>query len=220
MNTFNEAFEDLIKDMYNAEKQVLKALPKMAKNSTNPMLRQGFEKHQQQTEGQIQRLEQIAQMCGFKPAGKVCQAAKGLIEEVQEHLKESKPGPVMDAVLISGAQKFEHYEISGYGTARAWAELMGNQEVAQLIQQTLDEEEQTDEMLNQLAESKVNRDAFNAPPMSDGKAKSSSRSSTSKSNGKASTSASRRTTSSAGKTSSRSSGSKAKAGSSKSSKAA
>src|SRR5687768_17241800 len=99
MNSFNEAFEDLVKDIYNAEKQVLKALPKVMKTAQDEQLKQGIQQHIQQTEGQIQRLEQVAQLCGFKPTGKVCKAAQGLIEEVNEHMKEGQPGPLMDAVL-------------------------------------------------------------------------------------------------------------------------
>src|SRR4051812_39194290 len=105
MNSFSEAFEDLVKDMHNAEKQILKALPKMAKMATNEQLRQGFEEHLMQTEEHVRRLEQVAQSCGFKPTGKVCPAMQGLVEEAQEHMKEGKPGPLMDAVLIASAQK-------------------------------------------------------------------------------------------------------------------
>jgi ferritin-like metal-binding protein YciE len=165
MNTFNEAFEDLIKDMHNAEKQILKALPKMAKACSNEQLRAGFEEHLRQTEGHVQRLEQVAQICGFKPTGKVCPAMQGLIEEANEHLKEGDPSPLMDAVLIASAQKVEHYEICSYGTAKAWAELMGQTDCANLLQQTLQEEEQTDEKLNQLAEGGINEEAYNMPEM-------------------------------------------------------
>jgi ferritin-like metal-binding protein YciE len=168
MNSLNEAFEDLIKDMYNAEKQVLKALPKAAKAAQSEQLRAGFEEHRQQTEGQIQRLEQVAQICGFKPTGKVCKAAEGLIEEMDEIIKEGEPSPVMDAMLIVGGQKFEHYEIASYGTAATWAELMGSTECAQLLKQSLQEEEQTDEKLNRLAEGQINREAmgYEAPAKS------------------------------------------------------
>ena len=165
MSSFQDEFEDLIKDMYNAEKQLIKALPKMAKAATNAQLRQGFEEHLQQTEGHVQRLEQVAQAGGFKPSGKVCPAMQGLVEEANEHIKEGEPGPVLDAVLIASAQKVEHYEICSYGTAKAWAELLGQQEAVQLLQQTLQEEEQTDEKLNQLAEGGINQEAMNAPEM-------------------------------------------------------
>jgi ferritin-like metal-binding protein YciE len=165
MNSLNEAFEDLIKDLYSAEKQVEKALPKAAKAAESPELRAGFEEHRMQTQGHIQRLEQVAEICGFKPSGKVCKAAQGLIEEMDEIIKEGEPSPVTDAMLICGGQKFEHYEIASYGTAAAWAELMGSPECAQILSQTLQEEEQTDEKLNQMAESKVNKEAmsFEAP---------------------------------------------------------
>ena len=184
MSTFNEAFEDLIKDMYSAEKQVLKALPKVAKAVVNPQLKQGVELHIKQTERHVTRLEEVAKNCGFKPTGKLCVAAKGLIEEVDEHIKEGEPGAVLDATIIAGAQKFEHYEISGYGTAKEWAKLMGEPECVRLLEETLREEEETDKLMTQIAESRVNRDALNAPakpakkagarPMPSGKAKPSS----------------------------------------------
>jgi ferritin-like metal-binding protein YciE len=142
----------------------------------------------QQTEGHVQRLEQVAQTCGFKPTGKTCPAMQGLVEEANEHMKEGEPGPVMDAVLIASAQKVEHYEICAYGTARAWAELLGQQEAVQLLQQTLQEEEQTDEKLNQLAEGGINQEAMNAPEMEEKpKRRTTARKSTS-SNGRSSTS--------------------------------
>lgn len=165
MNTFTEAFEDLIKDMYNAEKQAVKALPKMAKACESKELKQGFERHLDQTEGHIEKLEQVADICGFKPGGKLCAGAEGLIEEVTESIKEGEPGPVLDAMLIAGAQKFEHYEICGYGTAREWAELLGQRECADLIQDILAEEEATDAHLTSVAQSEVNaRAAETATP--------------------------------------------------------
>lgn len=162
MATFEKAFEDLVKDMYNAEKQVLKALPKAAKGAFAPELKAAFEEHATQTEEQAKRLEQVAEIMGFKPTGKVCAAAKGIIEEMSEALEEHDKGPVLDAVLICGGQKFEHYEIANYGTACEWAKLIGNEEVLNLLKETLDEEEQTDEKLSQLAENGLNEAAFNA----------------------------------------------------------
>lgn len=160
MNTFSEAFEELIKDMYSAEKQALKALPKMAKGCADKELRTGFEKHLEQTQGHVDKLEKVAEICGFKPTGKLCVGAKGLIEEVEEQLEEGEEGPVRDAMLIAGAQKFEHYEISGYGTACDWAKLMGEKACAELLDEILEEEKATDMLLNSLAESKVNPLAF------------------------------------------------------------
>jgi ferritin-like metal-binding protein YciE len=212
MNSFNEAFEDLIKDIYNAEKQVLKALPKVMKKATNEQLKAGIQKHIDQTQGQVQRLEQVAQECGFKPTGKVCKAAQGLIEEVNEHLQEGEPGPIMDAVIISGAQKFEHYEICAYGTAREWAKLLGFNNAVTLLEQTLQEEEAMDKECTQLAESQVNRQAFEAPMPE--KKKSASRSSSSRSssgNGQKKSSGSSSKSGSSGGASKSKSGSRSKA---------
>jgi ferritin-like metal-binding protein YciE len=184
MNSFNEAFEDMIKDLHNAEKQLTKALPKMAKAASNEQLRMGFEEHLKQTEEHVRRLEQVAQICGFKPTGKVCPAMQGLVEEASEHLKEGEPSPLLDSVLIASAQKVEHYEISSYGTAKAWAELMGQNECATLLEQTLQEEEQTDEKLNQLAEGGINQEACNMPEMEQKpKRRTTARTTTSKSSG-------------------------------------
>lgn len=163
MNSFSEAFEDLVKDMYSAEKQILKALPKVAKAAQHPQLRESIQLHMEQTKGQIERLDQVAQICGFKPTGKFCVGAQGLIAEMDEHLKEGEPGPVMDAAIVALAQKVEHYEICGYGTAREWARLMGSAECEQLLEQNLDEEEQTDHLLTELAEAQINEAALNAP---------------------------------------------------------
>lgn len=176
MNSLSEAFEDLVKDMYNAEKQVVKALPKAAKAASSEDLKAGFEEHKTQTEGHIERLEKVAEICGFKPTGKVCKAAQGLIEEMAEIIEEGEPGPVTDAMLICGGQKFEHYEIANYGTAVAWAKLIGQDECVNLLQQTLDEEQQTNMKLNELAEGSINEEAMNS---SEEEGKSQSRKSTS-----------------------------------------
>jgi ferritin-like metal-binding protein YciE len=159
MKTFDKAFEDLVKDMYSAEKQVLKALPKAAKAASDPDLKSGFEEHRVQTEEHVARLEQVAETCGFKPSGKVCKAAQGLIEEMAEIITEEEEGPVKDAMLICGGQKFEHYEIANYGTAVTWARMLGKEDCAELLQMTLDEEKETDEKLTALAESVVNEEA-------------------------------------------------------------
>jgi len=159
MKTFDKAFEDLIKDMYSAEKQVLKALPKAARAAQNPDLKAGFEEHRAQTEQHVARLEQVATTCGFKPTGKVCKAAQGLIEEMSEIIEEKEKSPVIDAMLICGGQKFEHYEIANYGTAITWAEMLGKKHCVELLRTTLEEEKETDEKLTVLAESVVNQEA-------------------------------------------------------------
>jgi ferritin-like metal-binding protein YciE len=156
---FTELFEDQIKDLYSAEKQIIQALPKMAKNTTNPQLRAAFEKHLDETRNQVTRLEQIAQELDFTPRGKKCKGAEGLIEEGKEAMEEFDED-TLDAALIGAAQKVEHYEIAAYGTARAHAELLGFTRAARLLQQTLDEETRTDKKLSQLAESIVNVEAL------------------------------------------------------------
>jgi ferritin-like metal-binding protein YciE len=155
----HELFEDQIKDLYSAENQILKALPKMAKNSTNAQLRSAFERHLEETRGHVARLEQIAEELDFTPKGKKCKGAEGLIEEGKEVMDEFE-GETLDAGLIGAAQRVEHYEIAGYGTARTHAELLGYKKAARLLQQTLDEEERTDKKLTQIAESVVNAEAL------------------------------------------------------------
>jgi ferritin-like metal-binding protein YciE len=155
----HELFEDQIKDLYSAENQILKALPKMAKKSTNAQLRTAFERHLEETRGHVARLEQIAEELDFTPKGKKCKGAEGVIEEGQEVMEQFE-GETLDAGLIGAAQRVEHYEIAGYGTARTHAELLGYKKAARLLQQTLDEEERTDKKLTQIAESVVNAEAL------------------------------------------------------------
>jgi ferritin-like metal-binding protein YciE len=155
----HDLFEDQIKDLYSAENQILKALPKMAKNATNAQLRTAFERHLEETRGHVTRLEQIAEELDFTPKGKKCKGAEGLIEEGKEVMEEFDE-ETLDAGLIGAAQKVEHYEIAGYGTARTHAELLGYKKAARLLQQTLDEEERTDKKLTQIAESVVNVEAL------------------------------------------------------------
>jgi len=156
---FTELFEDQIKDLYSAEKQIVAALPKMAKNTTNPQLKAAFLKHLEETRGHVARLEQIADELDFTPRGKKCKGAEGLIEEGKEAMEEFED-ETLDAALIGAAQRVEHYEIAAYGTARAHAELLGFTKAARLLQQTLDEETRTDKKLSQLAESIVNVEAL------------------------------------------------------------
>jgi ferritin-like metal-binding protein YciE len=155
----HDLFEDQIKDLYSAENQIVKALPKMAKNATSPQLRTAFERHLEETRAQITRLEQIAEELDFNPKGKKCKGMEGLLEEGKEVMGEFD-GDTLDAGMIGAAQKVEHYEIAGYGTARAHAELLGYTQAVRLLQQTLDEEGRTDKKLSQLAESIVNVEAL------------------------------------------------------------
>jgi ferritin-like metal-binding protein YciE len=159
MENLNEAFQDLIKDIHNAEKQLAKALPKMAKKATSADLKKAFETHLAQTEEHATKVQQIAEDCGFKPTGVVCKAMKGLIEEADEHLQEGKPGHTLDAVMIAAAQKVEHYEMANYGTARTWAKQLGFDKVVPVLQGILDEEQATDELLTNLAVSHLNQEA-------------------------------------------------------------
>jgi len=152
----DELFHDTLKDIYYAEKKILSALPKMAKAADNDDLRSAFEKHHDETEEQISRLEQVFEAIDAKPQGKKCAAIEGIIEEAQEIMKEYKGSPALDAGMLAAAQAVEHYEISRYGTLRTWAEELGLEDAAQLLEETLKEEEATDEKLTELAESAVN----------------------------------------------------------------
>jgi len=151
-------YVDELRDLYNAETQMVKALPKLAKASSNAELRQGFEEHLRQTSEQVSRLEQIFEMIGEKATGKKCVGMEGLVKEGAETMKEEYEDSVMDAALIGAAQRVEHYEIAGYGTVRAFAELLGENEHVSLIELTLEEEKQTDAKLTQLAE-QINSEA-------------------------------------------------------------
>lgn len=157
--SLEDLFVHLLKDIYYAEKQILKALPKMAKNAESPELRQAFEHHLKETEGQVERLEKVFDLCGLKPAGKTCPAIKGIIEEGEDDMKEAKDADVRDAGMIADAQAVEHYEIARYGTMIAWANQLGMREAASLLKQTLDQEYNADHLLTQLAESQLNRQA-------------------------------------------------------------
>jgi ferritin-like metal-binding protein YciE len=155
LDSLSALFEEQLKDMYSAENQLLRALPKMAKTATHPALKKAFEKHTRETEVHVERLVKIAQQMGFKPGGKKCAAMAGLVEEGKEVLQEDGEDAVIDAALIAAAQRVEHYEISAYGTARTMAERLGESQVARLLQQTLDEESATDEKLTQISEGEV-----------------------------------------------------------------
>jgi ferritin-like metal-binding protein YciE len=156
VDSLEKLFVHQLKDLYSAEKQLLRALPKMAKNAAHDELRQAFEVHRDQTETHVERLEQIFDELGASPRGKKCRGMEGLIEESEEALEEEMEDDVRDAAMIANAQRVEHYEISGYGTVRTFAERLGHDRAARLLQQTLDEESQTDELLSRIAESYVN----------------------------------------------------------------
>ena len=147
-----ELYIDELKDLYNAENQLVKALPKMAKAATSEQLRSGFEEHLEQTKGHVQRLEKIFEALGESPKGKKCKGMEGLIEEGSEMIDEDFEGNTKDAGLIGAAQRVEHYEIAGYGTVRALAETLGETDHVSLLEETLEEEKSTDEKLTELAE--------------------------------------------------------------------
>jgi len=154
-----EALVEEIRDLYNAEKQLVKALPKMAKGAESDELRDAFEKHLEETEGQVTRLERVFELLDEKPRGKHCAGMAGIVEEGSEKLQEDIEGSVLDAVLIASAQKVEHYEIGAYGTAIAWAGALGLTEVCDVLNETLEEEKAADEKLSALAESGINQAA-------------------------------------------------------------
>jgi ferritin-like metal-binding protein YciE len=159
MKSLQDLFVNLLKDMYFAEKQILKALPKMAKKADSDELRLAFERHCQETEGQVQRLEQIFGLCGLKPSAKTCPAIKGILEEGEEDMKEAKEPEVLDAGMIADAQAVEHYEIARYGTLIAWANQLGMADAVSLLQQNIDQEYNADMLLTDLAEGRLNRQA-------------------------------------------------------------
>jgi ferritin-like metal-binding protein YciE len=147
-----ELYIDELKDLYSAENQLVKALPKMAKAASSEALSQGFEEHLEQTRGHVQRLEKIFQSLGESPKGKKCKGMEGLVAEGAEVMEEDFEDSLMDAALIGAAQRVEHYEIAGYGTVCAFAEELGESEQASLLNETLEEEKETDEKLTKLAE--------------------------------------------------------------------
>ncbi|HWB01541.1 MAG TPA: ferritin-like domain-containing protein [Verrucomicrobiales bacterium] len=160
LETLRDLLIHELKDLYSAEKQLVKALPKVAKAATNPDLKAGVEKHLEETKEHVNRLEQIFEELGTTGRGPSCKAMEGLIEESATLISDEPDEEVLDAGLICGSQKIEHYEIAGYGTARAFAELLGEENVMELLQQTLDEEKATDEKLTELAMSAVNISAM------------------------------------------------------------
>src|SRR5438477_4260126 len=163
LETLKELYVNELRDLYNAEGQLVKALPKMAKAASSDELKEAFEKHLEQTKGHVQRLEEVFEEIDETPKGKTCKAMKGLIEEGSELLKANGEDSVIDAGIIVAAQKVEHYEIAGYGSLRTFAQLLGKDKSAELLQQTLDEESEANELLNKLAEDMVNPEALMEP---------------------------------------------------------
>lgn len=159
LNNLEDLLLHELKDLYSAETQLVKALPKMAKAASHEDLKAAFEEHLEQTEGHVERLNEISEMLGKKLTGHTCKAMKGLVEEGADLISEDADRSVRDAGLIGAAQRVEHYEIAGYGTARCLAEQLGHDEIAELLEQTLEEEKQTDENLSELATSSINVDA-------------------------------------------------------------
>lgn len=159
LDSLRDVFVECVRDLYSAETQLVKALPKMAKAASSAVLKQGFLEHLEQTKAQAERLESICEDLGVKAKGKTCQAMKGLIEEGSEVIGEDGAPAAKDAALIVAAQKVEHYEIAGYGSAVTFAKLLGETEAAELLAQTLEEEKATDEKLTQVAESGLNEEA-------------------------------------------------------------
>ena len=157
--TLDDLFLEILKDMYHAEKQLMRALPKMAKAADSDELRQAFETHRDETEGQIARLDQVFEMLGKPARGKPCEAMQGIVEESKEIMEDFKGSDALDAGLLAAAQAVEHYEISRYGTLKTWATQLGMRDAAKLFDETLAEEKKTDALLTKLAESSANRKA-------------------------------------------------------------
>jgi ferritin-like metal-binding protein YciE len=166
-DTLEQLYISELRDLYSAENQLLKALPKMAKGASSSELKDAFEKHLEQTTGHVARLEQLFEQLDESPKGKTCHGMKGLIQEGSEILKEDGEDWVLDAGIIVAAQKVEHYEIASYGSVRTFANLLGKDEAARLLQSTLDEEFETNEILNRLAENTVNLEAFTETELAD-----------------------------------------------------
>jgi ferritin-like metal-binding protein YciE len=157
--TLEDLFLTTLKDVYYAEKQILRALPKMAKATESDELRQAFEQHRTETDGQIQRLEQVFEQIGKRASGKTCEAIQGIIAEGQEIMEDYAESDALDAGILASAQAIEHYEISRYGTLKSWAQQLGMTDAVTLIEETLAEEKKTDQLLTQIAESSANQKA-------------------------------------------------------------
>jgi ferritin-like metal-binding protein YciE len=163
-STLKEIYIDELKDLFDSENQLVKAIPKMAKAANSPDLRAGFEEHLEQTRNHVSRLEQILEALGESPKGKKCKGMQGIVTEGSELIEEGHEGAVGDSALIGAAQRVEHYEIAAYGVVKAFAELLGEQEAISLLTETLNEEKETDEKLSELAE-EINKEAAQAGVM-------------------------------------------------------
>ena len=159
IKTADDLFLNELKDLYSAEKQAIRAYPRVAKKISSDDLREVVDQHLEQTKGQLERLDRVFEVLEKKPGSKTCEAMKGLVDEASEHLDEIERGPLLDAALIGALQRMEHYEIASYGTVAAFAETMGQEEIQQLLEQTLDEEKQADEKLTDVARD-VNHNAI------------------------------------------------------------
>lgn len=157
--TLAELFLWQLKDVYGAEQQILKALPKMAEKANSAELRKAFETHEEETKGHVQRLNKVFEALDMKPAGEKCAALQGIVDEAEEVMSDAKDPAVLDAGMIGAAQAVEHYEIARYGTLIAWAEELGKKEIVSLLEQTLKEEKKADEILSRIAMQSVNRKA-------------------------------------------------------------
>jgi ferritin-like metal-binding protein YciE len=157
--TLDDLFLDTLKDIYYAEKQILKTLPKMSKAATSPELKQAFQTHRDETEGQIERLSEVFDLIGKAPRGKTCDAILGIIEEGKSIMEEFEGSPALDAGLVAAAQAVEHYEMARYGTLKAWAQQLGHKDAVKLLDQTLAEEKKTDQLLSQLGTGATNKKA-------------------------------------------------------------
>lgn len=160
MKTLENLFKDELADMYDAERRIIKALPKLAHAATCPDLKKAFRKHLKETRGHVKKLEQVFRTCGQKARGKTCEATVGLLEEGDEIAKEFKGSPALNAALIAAAQKVEHYEMATYGCLHTWAQQLGNHKAASLLKQVLNEEKEADNVLNELALSYLNQAAL------------------------------------------------------------
>ncbi|HSK38947.1 MAG TPA: ferritin-like domain-containing protein [Arenibaculum sp.] len=160
--TMKDLLIEELRDIYNAEKQIMKAMPRVARAVSSEKLKQAIEQHREETEGQIERLNQVFEKLDTRARGKLCHAMEGLVEEGRDLLDQDLPPEVLDAALIAALQKIEHYEIASYGTVHAYAEALGENEVASLLGETLKEERATDEKLNKLAIDEVNKKALQA----------------------------------------------------------
>ena len=171
LDSLHALLEEELKDIYDAEKQLTKALPKLAKKSSSPDLKAGFDAHLQQTEEHIERLEQIFDELEMPARGKPCKGMRNLIAEGEEMIREAEDDATRDAIIIAGAQKVEHYEIAAYGTARTWAQILGKADIASLLEETLEEEKETDQRLTGIAEAYVNMAAAEEGARGRGQAK-------------------------------------------------